>query len=840
MGDSQVDWDTSQEYCSQNHTGMATACTAKDAAEIVKIAKSTTSSVWLGMKTDADGHVFCLNGDGLIPWTMPRGTPNNTQCVFVKLEHATLELGGCTDARNPLCYTEDQSDSAAPTTAQINTSPGGDDLRLVNGGSPCAGRVELLHDGQWGTVCDDMWGLDDAGVVCKQLGCGTALSAHPNAHFGEGSGPIWLSWVNCSGSLSVLWECELGGWGVHGCTHNEDAGVICSGSILRLANGGNPCAGRVEVYYYGEWKTVTDYNWHINNAAVVCNQLGCGSALAALRGSHFGHSNTYAWQNLFYCNGSESSLLDCRQYYNKDNWYSYWEAGVMCAGSEDVRLVNGGNCSGRVEVLHEGQWGTVCNDGWNMVDAGVVCQQLGCGSALAAPGSNYFGAGSGPVWLTGGSCSGEESALRDCGSGKWGEHNCASREDAGVQCTGSEDVRLVNGGNCSGRVEVFHEGQWGTVCSSNLNIRDLSVVCKQLGCGFAQSITYAFEAGTGPIWLSYISCTGSETALRDCTIYKWGERYCSHESDVGVICTGPPTTTPLTTPLTTPSTTPLTTPLTTSEHPASSKVMSTADLQSTSPSTSAMNTTLLPASTTEEPGADDLRLVNGDSPCSGTVEVRHEGQWGTVCSDYWSIQDAAVVCKQLGCETALSAPHWAHFGAGSGPVWLSWLNCSGSEPTLWDCESDGWGVVHGCDHSADAGVICSGNITVSKQFVFLNQEKSWREALKHCRTHYTELASMSDETDHSKLTELLQKQENDTEGERGVWLGLKNHMIWQYWYWADDRGMGNSHWAEGQPSNPGDELCGAVYLGKGGNYSWHDECCDFEMRFVCYEFIEVL
>ncbi|RXM90723.1 Lithostathine [Acipenser ruthenus] len=133
----------------------------------------------------------------------------------------------------------------------------------------------------------------------------------------------------------------------------------------------------------------------------------------------------------------------------------------------------------------------------------------------------------------------------------------------------------------------------------------------------------------------------------------------------------------------------------------------------------------------------------------------------------------------------------------------------------------------------------AGNITVSKQFVFLNQEKSWREALKYCRTHHTELASLSTETDYSMLTELLQKQENDTEGERGVWLGLKNHMIWQYWYWADDRVMGNSHWAEGQPSNPGDELCGAVYLGKGGNYTWYDECCDFEMRFVCYEFTEV-
>lgn len=105
LGYSQVDWDTAQAYCSKNYTGMATVVTTEDAVEIVKIAKNTNSSVWLGMKTDADGNVFCLNGDSLTPWMMPSGTPNNAQCVFVKPEKATWELGGCMDAHYPLCYT---------------------------------------------------------------------------------------------------------------------------------------------------------------------------------------------------------------------------------------------------------------------------------------------------------------------------------------------------------------------------------------------------------------------------------------------------------------------------------------------------------------------------------------------------------------------------------------------------------------------------------------------------------------------------------------------------------------------------------------------------------------
>ncbi|XP_026064709.1 galectin-3-binding protein A-like [Carassius auratus] len=99
-------------------------------------------------------------------------------------------------------------------------------VRLVED-LPSSGRVEVYHDGQWGTVCDDGWELAEAQVVCRQLGFPGAISVAPGGQYGEGSGPIWLDDMNCKGSESSLSECNFKGWGVTDCSHKEDAGVVC-------------------------------------------------------------------------------------------------------------------------------------------------------------------------------------------------------------------------------------------------------------------------------------------------------------------------------------------------------------------------------------------------------------------------------------------------------------------------------------------------------------------------------------------------------------------------------------------------------------------------------------
>ena len=93
---------------------------------------------------------------------------------------------------------------------------------------------------------------------------------------------------------------------------------------------------------------------------------------------------------------------------------------------------------------------------------------------------------------------------------------------------------------CSGRVEVWHRGSWGTVCDDSWDMRDAEVACRQLGCGPAVSALHeaVFGMGMGPIWLEQVECQGTEPSLQDCWARPGDSGACRHKEDAAVRCSG--------------------------------------------------------------------------------------------------------------------------------------------------------------------------------------------------------------------------------------------------------------------------------------------------------------
>ncbi len=102
-------------------------------------------------------------------------------------------------------------------------------------------------------------------------------------------------------------------------------------------------------------------------------------------------------------------------------------------------------------------------------------------------------------------------------------------------------LRLSGGkGRCSGRLEVYHNAVWGSVCDDQWDISDAQVVCRQLGCGAALRAdgNSVFGAGKGVVWLNRVECRGNEIHLWDCHLSLKNHTDCSRKEHAGLTCAG--------------------------------------------------------------------------------------------------------------------------------------------------------------------------------------------------------------------------------------------------------------------------------------------------------------
>ncbi|XP_064396167.1 neurotrypsin-like [Halichondria panicea] len=347
---------------------------------------------------------------------------------------------------------------------------------------------------------------------------------------------------------------------------------------------------------------------------------------------------------------------------------------LICTGrqlSGDVRLIDSSGSTdtkiGRLEVYYNGQWGTV----FGINDARVACRQLGflgyigygvVRNALTVSASTL-------IWLDELGCFGSETRLDDCPHNSIGIHNCDRSDDVGLVCAINEDLRHVNSSGTTGlgpdvRLELFYNGQWGTVCDDSFSPNDARVACRQLGYddyanyGRVGTLGFSQSSSTTRTWLDELRCLGNETKLINCPANTIGVEDCTHTQDVALFC-------------------------------------------------------ILDG---------DLRLIDNSGRTggsSGRLEVYYSGQWGTVCDDSFSPNDARVACRQLGFSTytRYGAVRTLGFSQPSSTtrIWLDQLRCSGTESRLINCPANTIGV-EDCTHSEDVALVCGAATSPSSPF----------------------------------------------------------------------------------------------------------------------------
>ncbi|XP_029358513.1 lysyl oxidase homolog 4-like isoform X2 [Echeneis naucrates] len=614
------------------------------------------------------------------------------------------------------------------------------------------GRVEVFYNGAWGTVCDDEVNLNLANVVCRQLGYQRSFTWAHSAKFGEGQGLIWLDNVRCKGTERSIAECRSNGWGVNDCTHAEDLGVICSperrpdftpdsltestspsrhqprqrnrqpvtpagapgttssarGHEIALHR--NPSARRSsispqenghEIQILRRNRGSFTANEPLNPASPQGHELPArlanGASYRQRQETARTNSQAMRWDAEGHVNRPSHSQLQSERRSDRNQRLSgnhvepdpgYPDMGVEIDAHytqasqkvhlEEVRLrsVLSGNHGGLVtegvlEVKHAGRWRHVCSQGWDLSSSRVVCGMLGFPAAEAFDQNSYRKLWNSKLadpssrlrtqiskkayWVEKVQCQGFEASLSQCRaqlSFARSDVPCKGGMHAVARCVpGSQFtrfgrvpappavppvVRLKAGPRLGeGRVEVLREGKWGTVCDHLWDLPAASVVCRELGFGTAkEALTKAqLGQGTGPIHMNSVQCTGRERSITECQ-YKAVPLYsCKHNQDVAIRCNVPKT------------------------------------------GTQSM-----------------VRLAGGREPAEGRVEVLMEvggvKRWGSVCSENWGINEAMVVCRQLGLGFASRAHQETWYWPGSadaGEVVLSGTHCIGTEMSIQQC-----------------------------------------------------------------------------------------------------------------------------------------------------------
>ena len=516
------------------------------------------------------------------------------------------------------------------------------------------------------------------------------------------------------------------------CRFNTELGTI------RLVDGHRPSEGRVEIRHNNEWGAVCSGNFTARSAQVVCRQLGLPTTGAHVRyGRPFGRHEGRDWLRLISCNGDEAEIEACR--------HGGW-GDAHCNGAAAQVVCTEGECRAGDTLCVDDTHLKTCgeNDQWEPAIECPYCLHDSSNYRSSTRDYYYHYSGACVDCRTGDTRCLDEEQTQVCGADNtWDDGPICSDGCVDGGCAGDGEVRLVDGQRPGeGRVDVRHNDEWGAVCSGNFTARSAQVVCRQLGLPTTGAhVRYGrpFGRHEGRDWIRLISCNGDETELSACRHAEWGEVNCNGAAAQVVCiegeCRAGDTLCVDDTHLKTCGENDQWEPAIECPyclHDSSNYRSSTRDYyyhySGACVDCRTGDTRCLDEEQTQVCGADntwddgpicsdgcvdggcagdgEVRLVDGQRPGEGRVDVRHNDEWGAVCSGNFTARSAQVVCRQLGLPTTGAHVRYGRpFGRHEGRDWVRLISCSGDEAELSACRHAEWGEVN-CN-GASAQVVCT-------------------------------------------------------------------------------------------------------------------------------------
>ncbi|XP_060737634.1 scavenger receptor cysteine-rich type 1 protein M130 [Tachysurus vachellii] len=359
-----------------------------------------------------------------------------------------------------------------------------DRIALRGSSSPCEGRLEVYHDGQWGLVGHHGWKDANGIVVCKSLDCGVHKKSGilQNTYLKNQPENFLMDEILCTGNEKWLWQCPFSGWSNTHCLRKNFVSVVCSGNIslsLKLNGMTNDCAGVVQFTISNSIINVCDENWNDAVANKICQELNCGNYQKRVPSTFNPRKSRYSVT--LNCTGNEDFLWQCAA-----NSSCQTEISIICTNHNHIRLYGGPDiCEGFLEKenITEGKWVNV-NEGEfdsNMVDN--MCAKMKCGTGInVKPGNKSI--------------------------------------STYLKCSDRVKIQLENSMKtpslCYGEIYVNVNGSHNAVCSKDTTtyMKIGEVVCRELQCGNALTVVNGYLGKQGQISLH--GCNGQEKSLWEC------------------------------------------------------------------------------------------------------------------------------------------------------------------------------------------------------------------------------------------------------------------------------------------------------------------------------------